>query len=153
MSLPILTVYTNKRASALVYGEVHVDIAADANSNFRIGVSADTSGSRASSIDQAGNLSGSSPIVPTGPAFRAGSVVQFCHDLGNGRLWIGVDNVYPGGGDPQAGVNPTFGALFEQLYIFAAIDGSNTTGELSLHLTNASFTRARPARFSSWSGT
>ncbi len=78
-------------------------------------------------IDDFGRVRTNSVDSYTGVPFTNESIVaRLAYDAETGNLWIGQDNTWFGGGDPELGTNPTFSGIPEDVFFWASAANSST---------------------------
>ncbi len=81
-------------------------------------------------------------------AFADGDIFQVAYDADTGNLWIGRDDAWYGGGDPGAGVSPTFSDLDTSLTWFIVLSGGvGSANRVTLKIAERDWTYAAPTDF------
>lgn len=81
-------------------------------------------------------------------AWSSNSVMCLAYDAPGGKLWIGDNGTWIGGGNPATGANPTISGIpAGTWHLFCAADNNNATQRLSLNAGASAFAYAVPAGF------
>src|SRR5580765_937100 len=82
------------------------------------------------------------PAVTT--STTSGDTFMVAYDGDTGNLWFGLNGVWQNSGNPAAGTNPAFAAIFTRLFLAA------TTAAVGISFILNNFKYAIPAGFSAW---
>lgn len=89
-----------------------------------------------------------STITQYGTRATGAVTAQIAFDATNGKIWIGVNNTWLGGGNPSTGATPTYSGIAAANWYFAMFIG-NTSGanNCSVNLGQQPFTYTAPTGF------
>lgn len=99
-----------------------------------------------------GTLFSSAGIVQgSAVSFAAGDRAIFALDLDSGKLWVGKNGTWTGGGDPAAGTSPTFSSIPADTWkAYLGTDNNTPQNKLTANFGGTAFAHSPPSGFSAF---
>lgn len=97
-----------------------------------------------------GNLYNAGSGAALGATFTTGDVIMIALDMDAGKVWLGKNGTWQGGGDPAAGTSPAVSGLSGTLHVVGGRDTSSAR-QVTGNWGQAAFAHTPPSGFSAWS--